>query len=395
MTAPELLGSEGGGLELMSLARLRDNPDLLRAPESVIPRIAWSGRVTLLPAREKAGKSTLAAAGVSAMTCGRDFLGESTTAGDALWLSADMESAYDIDQRFQAFGADADRTYLAMNWDRRPLSFLAWVARGKPRVAVIDTLATYAGELVTDAGQASQWVAILRDICAVARDSGTAFVLLHHANRATGEYRDSTHIGAAVDCILTMREDPLGAVRRITARGRWPLDDYAVRLAGDRFELVGRELTVDARILLHLQGNPGASLRAVRAACGGRHDEVDVALDELMARGAVVNIGTDKAHKYVTAEGKALLGKDGHPGARPGHASGHASLGAPTGECAPCPSPRRGGHGHTDGSEQPELLDPDQPANCPDCGAGADSLTCLAGLWQCEACARALEKAAA
>ena len=389
-----MLGSDG--LELMSLARLRASPDLLRAPEAVIPRIAWSGRVTLLAAREKAGKSTLLAAGVSAMTCGRDFLGEPTTAGNALWLSADLESPYDIDQRFSTFGADADNTYLAMNWDRRPLSFLSWVAKGRPRVADIDTLSTYAGELVTDAGQAAQWIAILRDICTVARDTGTAFVLLHHASKATGEYRDSTHVGAAVDCILTMREDPLGAVRRFTARARWPLEDYAARLAGDRFELVGRELALDARILLHIQGAPGASGRDIRQAVGGRHDAADAALAELVNRGAVRNVGTDKAHRYVVAEGNPLQGAPGRAGAHPGHTTGRP-IGAPAGERAPCaPLPVGEGRGaHLDGSDQQALPEPDQPEPCPDCGAGAETLTWAAGAWRCEVCALASERAAA
>jgi len=315
VTAPDVPGSEGGGLELMSLARLRASPDLLRAPEAVIPRIAWSGRVTLLAAREKAGKSTLLAAGVAAMSRGADFLGEHTTAGNALWLSADMESPYDIDRRFQTFGADADNTYLAMNWDRRPLSFLSWVAKGRPRVAVIDTLPAYAGDIVTDASQSSQWIGILRDICTVARDTGSAFVLLHHASRATGEYRDSTHVGAAVDVILTMREDPLASVRRITARSRWPLEDFAVRLSGDRFELVGRELTLDARILLHLQGAPGASLLGIRQAVGGRADAVDAALGELKRRGTVKDTGTGQRHRFVVAE--VARDKDGQPGSPP------------------------------------------------------------------------------
>jgi hypothetical protein len=231
---------------------------------------------------------------------------------------------------------------------------------------------------VTDASQSSQWVGILRDILTVARDTDTAFVLLHHASRATGEYRDSTHVGAAVDCILTMREDPLGAVRRLTARARWPLNDYAVRLAGDRFELVGRELTLDARILLHLQGDPGSSLRAVRAACGGRASDVDAALAELLQRSAVQNVGSDKAHKYVVGERNPKRDKDGHAETHPGHTPDTVSLGAPAGVRVPCVSPLGGHrHGHADGSD---------PTNCPDCGR--TELTWLNGEWGCDDCER-------
>lgn len=384
MSAPRTV-AEIGGCELMSLARLRDNPDLLREPEPVIPRLAWAGRVTLLAAREKAGKSTLVAAGVAAMSRGADFLNEHTTSGRALWLSADMESPYDIDRRFLTFGADPDNTYLLMNWDRRPLSFLAWVAKGRPRVAVIDTLPAYAGDIVTDASQSSQWIALLRDICTVARDTGTAFILLHHASKATGEYRDSTHVGAAVDCILTMREDKLAAVRRLTARARWPMEECAVRLVGDRFELVGRELTLDARTLLHIGGAPGTSKVALRRAVGGNAGAVDAALEELVRRGAVRDIGTGQRHRYVIAE--SLQDKDGQPGTAPGQATEKLSTGAPAGGLVPS-SPPLGGQGHPDGSEQQDLPEPDPgcPASCPDCGAGPAALTWAGGDWKCEAC---------
>lgn len=379
MTTPvDLLVSVGGGLELMSLARLRDSPDMLAEPESVIPRIAWSGRVTLLASREKSGKSTLLSAGVAAMSRGAPFLGESTTAGNALWLSADLESPYDIDRRFDTFGADPHNTYLAMNWDRRPLSFLSGVAKGKPRVAVIDTLPAYAGDIVTDASQSSQWIGILRDICTVARDTGTAFVLLHHASRATGEYRDSTHVGAAVDVILTMREDPLGSVRRITARGRWPVEEFAVRLSGDRFELVGRELTLDARILLHITGAPGTSLVGIRQAVGGRADAVDAALGELIRRGAVKDIRTGQRHRFVVAE--VPRDKGGQPGTGPGQATDQRSTGAPAGGLVPS-SPPLGGQGQPDGSDQVTT-----ERCCRKCGSQA--LTWLDGLWLCEDCAK-------
>jgi hypothetical protein len=41
------------------LDELWDNDSIMRPPPPIVPRLAWSGRSTLLAAREKSGKSTL------------------------------------------------------------------------------------------------------------------------------------------------------------------------------------------------------------------------------------------------------------------------------------------------------------------------------------------------
>lgn len=57
-----------------------------QGPPVVARLLAHAGRVTLLQAREKAGKSTLVGAAVTAVTRGRPFLGMPTLAGDVLWV---------------------------------------------------------------------------------------------------------------------------------------------------------------------------------------------------------------------------------------------------------------------------------------------------------------------
>lgn len=371
-----------GGCELMSLTRLRDNPELLRGPDVVLPGIAWAGRVTLLAGREKLGKSTFLAAGVAAMSRGAPFLGQTTTPGVALWLSSDLEAAYDIDRRFATFNADPDSVYLATAWDRRPLSFLALVTQGRPRLVVVDTLASYAADYVRDPSQSAEWTPLLRDIVAVSRECGTAFVLSHHANKSGNGYRDSTAIGASVDAVLSLTEDAANpTVRRIAGRARWPFEDYGVNYTGTSFEPIGRELTLDARILLHIQGAPGTAHGQLRQAVGGNASAVDACLAELVRRGAVRDIGTDKRHRYIVV---------GQGETSPGQPTDNLSTGAPAGVLV-CPSvlgDRQDKHG---GSELPLSPDPDpdRPTACPDCSAGPEDLTWLAGAWQCEACARA------
>ena len=70
-----------------TLAQLLEDPDALKPPEAMVPRLGYRGRTTLLFAREKAGKSTLMTAGAAALTGGVDFLGERCSPRSVLWVS--------------------------------------------------------------------------------------------------------------------------------------------------------------------------------------------------------------------------------------------------------------------------------------------------------------------
>jgi RecA-family ATPase len=74
--------------ELPSYYQLRDllqRPELLHPPPVVVPRLAWEGRITLLAAPEKPGKSTLLGQAVAAVAQGHDFLGDPVEQGVTLW----------------------------------------------------------------------------------------------------------------------------------------------------------------------------------------------------------------------------------------------------------------------------------------------------------------------
>ena len=79
----------------------------VEGPPVVARLIAHVGRVTLLHAREKAGKSTLIGAAVAAVTRGRTFLGMPTLAGDVLWVGE--ETVADVKVRLSQWDADLER----------------------------------------------------------------------------------------------------------------------------------------------------------------------------------------------------------------------------------------------------------------------------------------------
>jgi hypothetical protein len=294
VTAPEAPRNR-----LVSLADVLAHPERLQPPTAVIPGLAWAGRVTLLAGREKSGKSTLAAAACAVVSRGGYFLGEVLDAGGVVWLSSDQEAMYDIAARFQRFGALPGNIWLPEDWDRSPESFLRLVRENKSRVAVVDTLLPFAEMVVPDANSAALWSPLLLAIRRTAAKSGTAFVLLHHANRTTGRYRDSTALGASVDCICEMEGDDGSTVRKVRARARWPMDDYSLQLDGDTFHQVDTaDLSPEARLLLYIEGHSGCSKLAVREAVGGRASDVDTWLDVLADRGAIEDRGTGNRHAY-------------------------------------------------------------------------------------------------
>lgn len=295
MTAPEK-----PVIVIHSLADLLTNPSILQPPDIVVPRLAWAGRVTLLAAREKTGKSTLAAAGCAAVSWGHYHLGGFVNVGNVLWLSADNESLHDQIARFQRFGAEPKNVYLWENWDHQPESFLNSVRDYRPRLAVVDTLAGFAALSITDASSSAAWTPLMLDIKRTANETGAAILLVHHANKSDGRYRDSTAIGAHVDCILEMEaDDHDSTLRRIRARARWYVEGYAFRLLGDTYALADHAgPTVTERIVHYVRGNPGCSKNAIRAAVRGRHSELDHELGVLEQQGVVENQGATNRCRY-------------------------------------------------------------------------------------------------
>jgi hypothetical protein len=297
---PNLLAvawSDAAPIVVRSLAELLAHPEVLQAPKVVIPQLVWTGRVTLAAGREKGGKSTLVAAGCATLTNGGYFLGQYTPCGSVLWLSADNESLYDQVARFRRFGAEPQNLYLVTDWDRTPSALLR-VAAGAS-VVVIDTLASFAELAVADAGSSSAWTPIMMSIKRCANETGAGIILIHHASKGTGTYRDSTAIGAGVDCILEIAESTdAPGVRRIKARARWPLADFSVRLDGDRFELIENVPSLDAQILAAVIANPGISGNAIRKYVPARHEAIVASLNRLAASGAIVNRGSSRRAQW-------------------------------------------------------------------------------------------------
>lgn len=319
--APEGDGGERPDLGLRTLREILEDPKVLDPPEPVADRIAYRGYSTLLASREKRGKSTLACGAAAAVSTGSPWLGSPCTPGHVLYITLD-ESPKDTVRRLVSFGANPDRVTLLSRLvtPGDPLRDVRAAAEEVgPALIVVDTLAELVRDLSLDSGDAGAWTPVVGGLSRVARKHDAGLLLLHHTKKDGKEYRDSTAIGASVDLILVMSEGEPSDVRKLKAQGRLPVDGFSARLHGDphdpdgvpRWELTSGELSLDARILLHVERHPGASTREVRTGVTGRTRDITAALERLLERGALVDRGTGSGRSLYAPDTGSETGSEG------------------------------------------------------------------------------------
>ncbi len=272
------------------LSELLLRPELLTTPTPAIPYLAWPGLKTLLSAREKTGKSTLALAGAAAASRGASFLAEQTTSKTVLWVTEEPLGV--VVRRASAMRAEPAR-FIVLPMGSNPSEELQQaVQRWTPEIVVIDTLYRYAG--VEDENDAAGWLPVFTRLDEITRGNA-ALLLLVHATKASkgGEYRGSSAIGGHVDLILSMNAPDAGAVRKLRAVGRIPLTDFEVRLANDRssFELLGqqdRDAETVTSVRAFLAANGLTTRSKLRRNLQIGQPKVDNALKRLVDEGTVI-----------------------------------------------------------------------------------------------------------
>jgi hypothetical protein len=280
-----------------SLATILQDPKALEPPPTVAPNLGWLGRVAILAGREKyAGKSTLLTAAAAAVTKGTRFLGAATQSGPVLWVTADQEHAHDIAARAVRFGADPERFHVLWPGAAPRDEYLREIDRVKPVWLIIDSLANYARGYIADAHKSDGWPDVLLPLKTDAAARAMAVTLAHHMTKATGEYRDSTAIGANVDMMLLMgADDDHPTWRRISGVGRWTTDAFTVDLVGDAYRLV---IAAEVAAASERGQDRQAVLQALADLGSGPHKTAAIAL----------KLGWDK--RRVDRHLKPLAGRD-------------------------------------------------------------------------------------
>jgi AAA domain len=336
-----------------SLAEILADPAVLDPPQTVVPHLAWRGRLTLLAGREKDGKSTLASAAAAAVSRGAAFLEGPTLPGNVVYLALE-EHLSDVAGRLHRFDADPARVFIAgHDLDRSSADLERGTAEHKPVLVIVDTLAAFVGGDIEDAGSSAAWTPLMARFVRIARDHEVAVLLLHHARKSDGTYRDSTAIGAAVDALIELRPDQDNLnVRRLRARARFPISDTSIELAENGYRLTAAGLTLERRVLAFVEATPGCSSGALVRAVAGRDSDVLAMVRSLVDRGELVQVGTGKRHALRIADSQPAPTSGQHRGQRLGAAvlpaqiqvgNEQATVGNASGNAGVAPIQTRGG----------------------------------------------------
>ena len=306
-------------------------------PAPILRGLAWPGRLTLLHAREKRGKSTLARFAVAALSRGRDWLDAPTVDGGTRALLVSEEHREDVTRMMMQPGVDADLSRIAIAPAVSIAHVRAMLDAESFGVVLIDTLTAFAGANgIRDLHGAGDLAVLLADLAAAAKEHDCAVITAHHNRKnqigdGDTEYRDSTAIGAAADMIVSMEDvEHAPRSRRLVLRGRWDEPALTVTLGPGGYEVDAEDEparptpttssrpTVQ-RILLHVhrfQSGAGPDKRLPARTIAGaldmtgarRYPDCKQALEDLIDEGLLDHVDAVDAVKRRDAQKRQMLG---------------------------------------------------------------------------------------
>jgi hypothetical protein len=277
--------------------------DIMRPPPPVVPYLAWEARSTLLAAREKSGKSTLTSYVATLVSRGWEFLGEPCRRGRVLIFGLE-EYIGDTAQRLKKFDCDGDAIEIVEAFTGgptdRPSEVRSHIEAVRPTLVIIDSLIAYSRGSVTDANSAMQNAEVVQSITDLAHSQSVALILIHHAKKSDGTYRDSSAIGGAVDVIAEIHApdefkttDPTR--RRVRPIGRVPARPVDFRFNGDVYSLVDvadtSKAPLDQRIMAVVRDRPGVSGNDVCETIGEQRSATLGRIAALISTGQLRNDG--------------------------------------------------------------------------------------------------------
>jgi putative DNA primase/helicase len=213
------------GFQLSSLAALMDEPE---------EKVAWTvkgvlpaGGISLLVAKPKTGKSTLARKLAVDVAQGSDFLGKKTHQGPVIYLALE-EKRDEVRKHFDALGVGGDeQIYVhcaAAPQDAIP-ALIEIVKEKKPQLLIIDPILRMIR--LSDANDYARVNLALEPLVALAREFKTHVLMVYHLGKgeradAADQVLGSTAFYAAVDTLLIMKRTD--RYRTIQSRQRYGED---------------------------------------------------------------------------------------------------------------------------------------------------------------------------
>jgi len=170
--------------------------DLLNEPDEEIDWIAEgllpSGGFSLMVAKPKVGKSTLARQLALSVIRGEPFLGRQTTKGAVLYVALE-EKRGEVRKHFRLMGATGTKE-LGVYVGSTPEGAYEWLKKEvelkKPVLVIVDTLFRFTR--VSDLNDYAKVIAALDPLLALARTYSAHLLALHHARKSAGDGSDAT-----------------------------------------------------------------------------------------------------------------------------------------------------------------------------------------------------------
>lgn len=209
------------GLLLTSLKALLAEPE--ENTDWIVDGLLPKGGLSVIIAKPKTGKSTLARQLALCVSRGEEFLSRETAKGLAIYLAFE-ERRRDVQSHFKIMGTVGDEE-LKVFAGMAPVDAIALVremaTNEKPVLIVVDTLARLAR--ISDLNDYAKVTAGLEPILAIARECGSHVCLLHHARKGDSKGIDaalgSTGITGTVDTIIqiyrTEKYRTISSIQRI------------------------------------------------------------------------------------------------------------------------------------------------------------------------------------
>ena len=214
-----------GGLETVSMDVLLNMPE--EEIEWTVHDLLIRGGLSLLTAKPKVGKSTLARCLTVAVAQGRSCLGRDVQKGPVLYL-AHEEKMSEVKRHFRQLEARLDdpiHVFVkpapedAFNKLRRSIKI------HRPALVVIDPIFRFL-KRIKDGNDYAEMNNALEPLMTMARKYDTHILVTHHSNKAGGSGGDevlgSTAIFGGVDCLLSMTRN--GDKRTIYSMQRYGTD---------------------------------------------------------------------------------------------------------------------------------------------------------------------------
>ena len=316
-------------IELMSMSDVLDGSG--EEPEWVVDGLMLHGGLSLIAAKPKAGKSTLARQLAFSVARGTPFLGRATRHGPVLLISLEDQKLI-VRAHFLKMGA-TDSDPITIHFKTLQIADLRWaLEETKPILLIVDHL-----HRLLEVKDSDNYVENMRELTKI-RDLCTEYsvhtCVIHHAKKLNTDdpfdsILGSTAIFAGVETALVVARLPEDQnVRTIVSRSRFGRDfdntvlqfDPATGLSSLgpqvtelKRDSVARRQTdkeerIEQKILRHVELNPGVTEEEIREAVSIKTEELSKTLRKLVGNYQLTRSGSGvkgNPYKYLQSNARA------------------------------------------------------------------------------------------